>query len=85
MDEGTPSGELVLLETSDAARELKLSGKAIHGLVTSGQLPVFGRTRRGVRLFKFDAIEKLRRQRTGTSPHQSKRRACEAGRKGKLQ
>ena len=59
MEPGVP----LLLEPSDAGRVLGLSSSRVRVLADEGQLAVAGRTRRGVRLFAVDEIERLRVER----------------------
>ena len=51
------------LEAHDAGRALDLSTARIRQLVTEGVLVAAARTPRGIRLFRAEAVEKLRRVR----------------------
>lgn len=62
-----------LIETHDAAQLLQLSRDGVHYLVRRGVLPLVGRTRRGVRLFSVEDVERVARER---------RRARESGAPG---
>lgn len=53
----------LLLEPSDVARILGLSASRVKVMADEGHLPLAGRTRRGVRLFLADAVERLRKSR----------------------
>jgi len=51
------------LQSADVARVLNLTPAMVRKLADQGRLPVAERTRGGVRLFRADAVERLRRQR----------------------
>jgi DNA-binding transcriptional MerR regulator len=59
MDPDTP----LLLEPIDAGRILGLSPTRVRELADEGSLPVLGRTRRGVRIFRAADVERLRQER----------------------
>jgi DNA-binding transcriptional MerR regulator len=56
-----------LYENSDVAKELDLTPFYIGLLADKGILPIFARTRRGVRLYRAEDVHRLKKDREAAS------------------